>query len=429
MKEPRCGFLRAAKLWGRILGGVAPRRCCWQSCNVTSTTLRHLTEDPADNSRAAHRAAVRAAADWLIARQRPDGHWVARAVSNACMEAQWCLALWFVGLGDHPLRGRLARSLLETQRPDGAWEIYHDAPNGDINATVEAYAALRSMGFADDEPQLARAVAWIHSKGGLRNVRVFTRYWLALLGEWPWEKTPNLPPEVIWLPLWFPLSIYNFAQWARATLMPIAILSARRPSRKLPPQMRLDALFPNGRERFDYDLPPKIGAGAWDAFFRGTDKVLHALQRAGIRLGAPLWRSAAIRQSLEWVIRHQDADGAWGGIQPPWIYSLMALVTEGYALDHPVVARALGALDDPGWRVDEGDATWIQATNSPVWDTMLTLMAFGDAEILGDYPEPVDKAVEWLLSRQVRVKGDWSVKLPNVEPGGWAFEYANNYYP
>ena len=345
------------------------------------------------------------------------------------MEAQWCLALWFVGLQNHPLRARLAHSLLETQRPDGAWEIYHGAPNGDINTTVEAYAALRSMGYADDEPNLARALDWIHAKGGLRNVRVFTRYWLALLGEWPWEKTPNLPPEVIWLPLWFPLSIYNFAQWARATLMPIAILSARRPSRPLPPQMRLDALFPEGREGFDYALPAKIGAGAWDAFFRGTDKVLHALQRIGMQLDTPLWRSAAIRHVLEWIIRHQDADGAWGGIQPPWIYSLMALVAEGYALDHPVVAKAVGALDDPGWRVDEGDATWIQATNSPVWDTMLTLMAFGDADILGDYPEPVDKAVEWLLSRQVRVRGDWSLKLPHVKPGGWAFEYANNFYP
>src|SRR6202789_4523074 len=138
-------------------------------------------------------AAVRAAAGWLVDHQKPDGHWVGRAESNACMEAQWCLALWFLGLDDHPLRKRLAQSLLETQRPDGSWQIYHNAPNGDINTTVEAYAALRSMGHSNEEPELARALAWIQSKGGLGKVRVFTRYWLALLGEWPWEKTPNPP--------------------------------------------------------------------------------------------------------------------------------------------------------------------------------------------------------------------------------------------
>jgi len=385
---------------------------------------------PTDNFDAALAGAARAAADWLVADQKPDGHWVARAQSNSCMEAQWCLALWFLRLEDHPLRARLGKALIKSQRPDGAWQIYHDALNGDVNATVEAYAALRSLGHRDDEPALARARAWIESKGGLKHIRVFTRYWLALIGEWPWDKTPNLPPEVIWFPLWFPFSIYNFAQWARATLMPIALLSARRPSRPLPPENRLDALFPDGRDRFDYTLPKKWNAGGWDAFFRGADKVLHALQEFGQRQKLSLWRPAAVAHATEWIVRHQDADGAWGGIQPPWIYSLMALHVEGYALDHPVIAKGLDGLNDPAWRWDEDDgATFIGATNSPVWDTMLTLLAFDDAGLSEDYPETVEKAALWLLARQVRVKGDWSMKLPDVEPGGWNFEYCNNHYP
>ncbi len=383
----------------------------------------------AHNFRPAMQSTLRAAADWLIKNQKPDGHWVGRAESNQCMEAQWCLALWFMGLDDHPLRRRLGNALLQTQRPDGAWQIYYGAPNGDINTTVEAYAALRSLGHRDDEPEMRKAREWIESKGGLRNIRVFTRYWLALIGEWPWEKTPNVPPEVIWFPLWFPFSIYNFAQWARATLMPITVLSARRPSRPLPPENRLDVLFPGGRAAFDYELPKKIGASAWDSFFRGADKVLHFLQELGHSMGIGLQRGAAIRQTLEWIVKHQDADGAWGGIQPPWIYSLMALHVEGYALTHPVMAKGLDALNDPGWRVDEGDGTFIQATNSPVWDTMLVLLAFDDADMLGDYPAEVEKAAQWLLDRQVRVPGDWSMKLPHVRPGGWAFEYANNAYP
>ncbi|MEL6369132.1 MAG: squalene--hopene cyclase [Pseudomonadota bacterium] len=374
-------------------------------------------------------ATINDAAAWLAARQHKQGYWVGQLESNGCMEAQWCLALWFIGLENDPLRARLAQSLRQTQREDGSWEIYYDAPAGDINTTVEAYAALRSVGDDKDAPHMVRAREWIFAKGGLSKVRVFTRYWLALIGEWPWEHTPNVPPEVIYFPNWFPFSIYNFAQWARATLMPIAVLSARRPVRALSAEHRLHELFPEGRQNFDYGLPEKPGADLWDRFFRTTDKILHAGQGFGERTSISFGRNTAVKQAMHWIIEHQDADGVWGGIQPPWIYSLMALVNEGYALDHPVVAQALAALQDPRWRVDKGEATWIQASTSPVWDTVLTLLAFEDAHQNERYQEHVEKAVDWVLAQQVLRPGDWKVKSPRLEPGGWAFEYKNYFYP
>jgi squalene-hopene/tetraprenyl-beta-curcumene cyclase len=370
-------------------------------------------------------ASIDAAANWLSTRQKPEGYWVGRLESNACLEAQWIFALWFMQLDDHHLRPRLAESLKQSQCEDGYWKIYKDAPGGDINTTVEAYAALRSMGVSKDDPMMKKAYGWIMSKGGLKNIRVFTRYWLALIGEYPWERTPNLPPEVIYFPNWFPFSIYNFAQWARATLMPIAVLSARRPSRRLPPENRLDELFPEGRKGFDYSYPEKPGADLVDKIFLGIDRILHAGQSAGIR---PV-RRGAVKRALEWIIEHQDADGVWGGIQPPWIYSMMALYNEGYAHDHPVLAAGIGALDDPRWRVDVGEATWIQASTSPVWDTLLVLLAYNDCKLNEDKAEEVEKAVDWLLSQQVLRTGDWAVKCPNLEPGGWAFEYKNYFYP
>lgn len=389
-----------------------------------------MTKPPArGNFEAQIDQSIRAAADWLAARQKPEGYWAGKLESNATIEAQWVLFLWFVGLEDHPLRPRLAAALRQSRRPDGSWHIYHGAPAGDINATVEAYAALRSCGVPASDPDMARTRDWILSKGGLRNIRVFTRYWLALIGEWPWEKTPNIPPEVIHFPTWFIFSIYNFAQWARATLMPIAVLSARRPSRPLPSENQLDELFPGGRDAFDYELPGKPGADFWDGFFRVVDKVLHRLQSFGASSGLSFGRNGTIRRVLEWIIRHQDADGVWGGIQPPWIYSTMVLINEGYAHDHPVVAKALAALDDRRWRVDEGEATWIQASTSPVWDTILTLLAFDDCHLNGDYPAEIEKALDWTLDQQVLRPGDWSVKLPGVAPGGWAFEYKNYFYP
>ncbi|MEM9706399.1 MAG: squalene--hopene cyclase [Pseudomonadota bacterium] len=369
--------------------------------------------------------AIESAVEWLVKRQKPEGYWVGQLESNACMEAEWILCLYIIGEEDHHLMPRLAASLVERQRDDGSWDVFYDAPAGDVNTTVEAYAALRAVGFDPDGPELSKARAWILDKGGLRNIRVFTRYWLALIGEWPWEKTPNIPPEVIRFQKWFPFCIYNFAQWARATLMPIAVLSARRPSRPLPADRRLNELFPEGRTSFDYELPKKAGADLWDAFFRVADKILHVLQTAQFTPG----RRGAVEQAMGWILTHQDADGVWGGIQPPWIYGVMAMHFENMSHEHPAMRAALGALDDPRWRVDKGDATYIQASVSPVWDTVLTLLAFDDCEQNATQTAAAQRAVQWVLDQQVHLPGDWSVKLPNTTPGGWAFEYANQFYP
>ncbi len=369
------------------------------------------------------RAAIDNGIGWSVSRQHKDGYWVGKLQSNSCMEAQWILALHVLGLNDHRLRPGLVRSLLREQREDGSWGIYHDAPAGDINTTVEAYAALRCAGHSADEPVLKKARAWIAERGGLKHIRVFTRYWLALIGEWPWTHTPNLPAEVVRFPLWFPFNIYNFASWARATLMPLAVLSARRPVTPLPEP--LDELFPGGRDNFDYRLQKKSGVFSWERFFLTADKILHKLQTWNAVPG----RETAITRINEWIIKHQDADGAWGGIQPPWIYSLMALHGEGYPLTHPVMKKGLAALEDPRWMYERDGATYIQASVSPVWDTVLTLLAMEDCDAQEANQAAVDRAIDWLLDNEVRVKGDWAVKVRGVEPGGWAFEYENLAYP
>lgn len=368
-------------------------------------------------------AAISAAAGWLRSRQQPAGFWVGVLESNCCMEAEWLLAFHVLG-HVHPEQQRIVQGILDRQRRDGSWETYFDAPAGDINATVECYAALRASGLPPEHPALARARDWIFRHGGLRGIRVFTRYWLALIGEWPWEQTPNLPPEVIHFPGWFPFSIYRFASWARATLVPLCVLSARRHVVPLPPERRLDELFPGGREAQDYRLPRRGGWLGWEAFFRVTDRLLHRLQRAGLTPG----RRQAVARCVEWVIRHQDADGAWGGIQPPWIYSVMALHAEGYPLSHPVLAAGLGALD-AHWSYRHGESLRIQASESPVWDTALSLLAMLDAGLTPDAEPAMGAAIDWLLGQEVRYPGDWTQRVSGVEPGGWAFERANLHYP
>lgn len=367
---------------------------------------------------------IRAALEWLSPRQDPAGFWVGRLETNACMEAEWLLAFHFLGY-EHPKTDMLLKGIVDRQRDDGSWEVYYQADTGDINTTVESYTALRAYGYPPDSPPLKRAREWILDNGGLAKVRVFTRYWLALIGEWPWRKTPNVPPEIIRFPLWFPFNIYHFACWARATMVPIAVLSARRPVKPLVPARRMDELFPGGRDRFDYSRRRQTTSRSlWQLLFRAVDVLLHGIQRAGATPG----REAAVRRCLEWIVRHQDADGSWGGIQPPWIYSVMALHNEGYSLGHPVMQRALAALDGH-WSFEKDGALYIQACESPVWDTLLTCLAYQDCRPTArDMPE-YRKALNWLLDKQVRETGDWSVKLPDVAPGGWAFERSNRHYP
>jgi squalene-hopene/tetraprenyl-beta-curcumene cyclase len=368
--------------------------------------------------------AIDLAVRWLVRSQHKDGFWVGNVDTNSCIEAQWLLASHIMGVSLPDELG-LFRTLLQRQRPDGSWDIYVEAPGGDINSTVEVYAALRARGFDPQSSELSRARNWIHDHGGLRNVRVFTRYWLALIGVWPWEATPNLPPEIIRFPNWFPFSLYNFAQWARATIVPLAVISARRPVRPLPGGSKLEELFPDGYEEFDFFQPPKsasIFSAEW--LFLKLDRILHALQNANATPG----RETAIKLCLEWMIHHQDADGTWGGIQPPWIYGLIALTNEGYPKTHPVVDRGVKALSSH-WSFERDGARHIQATESSVWDTLLTLVALQEVGCSPAEMPEMQMAISWILDQQVLLPGDWAIKVKGIQPGGWAFERANNFYP
>jgi squalene-hopene/tetraprenyl-beta-curcumene cyclase len=368
-------------------------------------------------------AGIRAALEWSDATRDDRGFWVGTLESNVCMEAEWLLAFHILGY-EYAHTDALVRGILARQRADGSWESFFNAPSGDINATVEAYAALRATGLRPGHEALEKARRWIFANGGLRNIRVFTRIWLALIGEWPWTKTPNLPPEIIYLPLWSPFSIYHFASWARATLVPLAVLSARRHVRPLAPDNRLDELFPDGRSQFDYRLTRRGSRWSWNGFFLAADRVLHGLQTIGLTPG----RRRAVRCCLDWVVAHQDADGSWGGIQPPWIYSLMALHAEGRALTDPVMERGLVALD-AHWYYERDGNRYIQASESPVWDTLLMLQGMLDCgRTAADHPA-MSAAADWILDMENRFRGDWAQKSPGAEAGGWAFESANAHYP
>jgi squalene-hopene/tetraprenyl-beta-curcumene cyclase len=263
---------------------------------------------------------------------------------------------------------------------------------------------------------MVRAAAFVRSGGGIPATRVFTRFWLAMFGRWPWEELPALPPEMVLLPRWFPLNVYDWACWARQTIVPLTVVAALRPVRPLP--FALDELHP------DYDVPHDRwqGLAGWDAAFGALDKALHVYERRP----AKGLRRAALRRAAEWIIARQERDGSWGGIQPPWVYSLLALHLLGYGLDHPIVRRGLDGLER--FTIRDGRGRRLEACQSPVWDTALAMNALADAGVPAGHPA-LERAAEWLIREEVKGPGDWSVRRPDLPPGGWAFEFDNDCYP
>jgi squalene-hopene/tetraprenyl-beta-curcumene cyclase len=265
---------------------------------------------------------------------------------------------------------------------------------------------------------MAAAAQFVRANGGLAATRVFTRIWLALVGAWSWDDLPDLPPELIFLPKWLPLNIYDWGCWARQTVVPLTIVASLRPVRPLD--------FTVTELLVDAAPPARSPLWTWSGAFQRLDRVLRWYSRHPVRR----LRAAARARAAQWVIERQEEDGSWGGIQPPWVYSLLALHLLGYRWDHPVMARGLAGLD--GFLVREqrpdGVHRWLEACQSPVWDTGLAVTALLDAGVRPADPV-VQRATQWLLGEQITRKGDWSVRRPRLAPGGWAFEFANDIYP
>ena len=360
------------------------------------------------------RAALDRARDHALGLQQPRGWWQGELETNVTMDAEDLLLREFLGVADDVQTAAAARWIRSKQRDDGTWANFFGGP-GDLSTTVEAYLALRLAGDPPDAPHMKLACDWILDHGGVEATRVFTRIWLALSGLWSWDELPVIPPELIYLPAWFPLNIYDWGCWARQTIVALAVVQSFRPSRPLP--LTIDELRTGLTPAADLSDP-------WARAFAALDQALHHYRPV------KSVRRAALRRCAEWIITRQERDGCWGGIQPPWVYSLMALNLLGYDLDHPILARGLAGLDRFTITEDGPDGTVrrLEACQSPVWDTVLTMIALADAGLPSDHPALVN-AGRWVLGEEIRGPGDWQVRRPDLAPGGWAFEFDNDVYP
>ena len=356
----------------------------------------------------------------LLSLQASEGYWVGELEADTTLESDYIFYLHILNKADPQRVAKLANYIRQRQLPDGGWNIYFSGPS-ELNATVKAYFALKLAGDGPDQAHMERARARVLQLGGLESTNSYTRFYLALVGAVVWEMVPAIPPELMLLPSWFAINIYEMSSWTRGIVIPLAILYAHKPDWKLPEPVRVDELF--------RDTTTKAAAFAWgDRFFSWRNFFL-ALDRAFKLYERVPWkplRQRALRQAQSWLLEHLERSDGLGAIYPAMMNAIFALVALGYSPDDPLTAREIGQL--ARYEIEDNETIRLQPCISPVWDTAIAMVALEETGLPASHPALV-RAAEWLLKNQVLGSGDWQVKNRKARPGGWVFEFRNDFYP
>ena len=369
----------------------------------------------------------------LAGRQSSDGHWVFELEADATIPAEYILLEHFLDRIDAPLQARLGIYLRRIQGDHGGWPLYHGG-RIDLSASVKAYFALKAIGDDPEAPHMRRAREAILALGGAARANVFTRFQLALFGQIPWRATPIMPIELMLLPRWFFFNIWNMSYWSRIVVAPLLVLATHKPRARNPHGVTMRELFVTPPEQVrNWNQGPD--RSPWGRVFKGVDSVLRVLDPF---TPGPL-RRRAIRRAVQFVEQRLNGEDGLGAIYPAMANSVMMYDVLGAAPDHPHAAMAWRSVRN--LLVDHGEESYCQPCVSPIWDTALAghamieaasdgLADFGATEPARAAEERLQAAAAWLRDRQVLdVKGDWAVQRPDLPPGGWAFQYRNDYYP
>ncbi|KAK0704500.1 terpenoid cyclases/protein prenyltransferase alpha-alpha toroid [Lasiosphaeris hirsuta] len=399
--------------------------------------------------------AIQLATQYAQYKVQPDGHWCGPLPSNATVTAEW---IFFLQAHQLPIddadRAGYILHFLSTQETDGSWAIAPEYPDGgNLSCAIEAYFALKMLGVPSTQAEMAKARDWILSHGGIERMRNFTRIFLAMFGLLPWSCVPQMPPELILLPSWFPgINVYRFASWARVAIIPFTIIRTREPVYALPvPEKHalyqvqpdfLDELWLDpGNKSIPYRVP------ILDLLRQHKFTTL-LFQLADLILCLVVWlrltplRNYALSMCTQWLLDRQEASGNWAGLYTVHL-AITALLLHGHMLSSEPVQRGIADLGSDGFlfrHETQSDAIskhskqglWMQSCVSPVWDTFLMVRGLLDTSPTSPL---ITNALVWARPRQItthaspKVPADWSIPRPRLPPGGWAFEYNNTQYP
>ena len=364
--------------------------------------------------------AIDRGADHLLGLQAEEGYWLGELEADSTLESDYIYYLYVLGKADPKRIAKLANYVRRKQLPDGGWSIYPGGPS-ELNATCKAYFALKLVGDSPHAPHMVRAREVAHRLGGLERSNSYVRFYLALAGALGWEMVPAILPEMMLLPSWFYLNIYEMSSWTRGIVVPMAILSALRPDFRLPEHARVDELFADpSRRTAAFDWSEQLLS--WRNFFLALDRALKLYEKLPWK---PL-RQRALREAKSWLLEHIERTEGLAAIYPAMMNSIFALMALGHGPDDPLTSREIREF--ARFEIEESDTIRLQPCVSPVWDTCIAMVALEEAGVPPDHPALV-KSAEWILSKQVLGPGDWQVKNKDAEPGGWVFEFRNDFYP
>ncbi len=410
---------------GRAASSVSPLSTV-SGVTVTGSVAaqRAFTTDTV--SMEAVRHAIVAAQNYLLDRQEPEGYWVAELEGDTILESEYILLLQFLDKRDPEKFRKLAAYIRSKQDPkEGHWAIYPGGPP-DVSASVKAYFACKLAGHKETEPFMRLARKAIKNQGGVTQCNTFTKLYLSMFGQYDWRGVPTIPPEAILMPKWFYFNIYNMSSWSRAILVPLAVMNASKPQRPIPDDAHIHELFVGGRDRKKMGLTWDRKPLTWRNVFLVLDKILKLYDASPVKP----FRKRALKKSLEWLLEREENSGGLGAIFPAMTHAIMAYKCMGLEDSHKAIRKELAELAafEIEGEVNGVECIRMQPCVSPIWDTALVINTLVDSGYDAD-SEAVQKAADWLLSKQTTRKGDWAVKVPDVEPGGWYFEMENEYYP
>ena len=375
-------------------------------------------------------SAAECAREYIFSLQHPEGYWCGELEADAMLEADYIFLHVLLGTGDEGKMRRALTEMLRYQNADGGWSIWTGGPSN-ISLSVKCYFACKLMGMSPDDPILAKAREWILAHGGVVECNTFTKIYLCFLGQYEYDAVPAVPPEIVLFPKWFYFNIYEISSWSRAILVPLSIAYAKKMFRKIPAELGIDELFVGGRAKANLHLRwNRKKLMSWRNFFLCLDRLTHWFERIHIR---PL-RAIALKKAEKWMLARFEMSDGLGAIYPAMLNAIVALRCLGYSLDDPQVIRAMDefeklGIDEPAGTADYKEPIFrMQPCVSPVWDTAQAVYVLGEAGVAKNDVRML-RAADWLLSKEVRHKGDWAVKVRGTQPGGWYFEFNNEFYP
>jgi len=357
--------------------------------------------------------AVESTRQYLLSIQREDGHWCGELEGDSMLSSEYVFALLFLGKADDPRILKAAEDIRRKQLPEGGWAIYPGGPT-EVSASIKAYFVLKLVGDAVGAPHMVRAREAILERGGIEACNSFTKLQLAMFGQYDWARCVAVPPEIILLPRWFYINIYEMSSWSRAIVIPLSIIWAKKPVCRVPEHASIAELYTLHR--------PAPQRGLWSSIFHGIDRGVKLLEKLPVKPS----REVALRRAERWILTRLGGSDGLGAIFPGIVNTIIALRCLGYSEDHPALKQEIANLER--LEIEEPETLRVQPCFSPVWDTALTMNALAESGMSATDPV-LQRAAGWVLGRRGHGSGDWRVKNQQAVRPGWFFEYANPFYP